>query len=234
MVQTAGERAAPLLRVVLTVPIVVAAALVSLAARVAGAVARATAAVVEALTPQIVVAGVAAVCAAALGISQFVHYTGVAVDAPGYEGRIGTVAPVPVAAIKDAGSAHAYVLLPVAALALALTLFALRGNWRVARLVAVCGLVGVVVSLAIDLPKGLDAGTAGIAYSGAEARLSDGFYAELAASSMLVVTGILLSTLLRRLSPAAQRRRERPRRPKRSALRAGSGLLARPDRGAGA
>lgn len=205
------ERLAPVLRVIATLPIALAAALVSFASRIGGVIWRAIVRVSRWVQPEWVVAGVAIACAAALGLSQFVHYTGVAVDAQAYTGKIGTVAPAPVAQVKDAGTAHSYVLLPVAALAVILTVFALRGNWRVGRLVAFCGLIGIAVSLIVDLPKGLDAGRAGLAYNGAEAELSDGFYAQLSASAMLLLSGAVLSSLLHQRQPADQRRPRRRR-----------------------
>jgi hypothetical protein len=92
------------------------------------------------------------------------------------------------------------------------------GRWRLARLVSVIGLIGIAISLAIDLPKGLDAGTAGSAFAGANATLTEGFYAQLAASAVLVLCGWVLAINLRRRAGATEgrrrlrRRRLRPRR----------------------
>src|SRR5829696_248325 len=84
------------------------------------------------VTPRSTVAFVAAAAAVLLGIAQFSDYHGVAVDAPNYAGPIGRTAPVPITGTETAGSAHLWVLLPIAALALLLVPGAYRGNRRFA------------------------------------------------------------------------------------------------------
>jgi hypothetical protein len=115
--------------------------------------------------------------------------------------------------VKQAGEAHAYLLIPVAAVAAMLAVLALATRrWQLGRLVALAGLIGIAIVLLIDLPKGLDEGSAGIGYAGAHAALRDGFYAELAASAVLVVCGLLLSINLRRARRPASRRMRAGRR----------------------
>jgi hypothetical protein len=172
------------------------------------------------LRPQWIVGLVAVGCAAALGLSQFVHYTGIEVDSLAYGGRLQTVAPPPSTGFRDAGSAHAYALLPVAVIAALLVPLTIRGHWRFGRLIALCGLAAIAVTLLIDLPKGLDTGRLGISYVGVKAQLTDGFYAQLSASAMLVFCGMLLSSILRRQAPAPVRRRRRIGRPPRGAAAA--------------
>ncbi|MEK6251979.1 MAG: hypothetical protein AABM43_08565 [Actinomycetota bacterium] len=169
-------------------------------------------------TPERVLVVVTAGAAACLAYSQFVDYRGVEVGQPQYS-QVSTIAPPPQTSRVLAGDAHAYVLVPLAAIALASAVVALvSGRWRLGRLVSVIGLIGVAISLAIDLPKGLDAGTAGTAFAGARATLTDGFYAQLAASAVLVLCGWVLSINLRQRAGAvtgrrrARRRRLRPRR----------------------
>lgn len=169
-------------------------------------------------TPERVLVVVTAAAAACLAYSQFVDYRGVQVGQPQYS-EVSTIAPPPQTSRVLAGDAHAYVLVPLAAIALAIAVVALiSGRWRLGRLVSVIGLIGIAISLAIDLPKGLDAGTAGIAFAGARATLTDGFYAQLAASAVLVLCGWVLSINLRQRAGAvtgrrrARRRRLRPRR----------------------
>ncbi|MFN2613017.1 MAG: hypothetical protein ABR536_06590 [Solirubrobacterales bacterium] len=229
-----AKRAALALRLIVSLPIAVAATLLAFLARIGGVIGQMLGRAGEWVQPEWVVAAVAIGCAAALGLSQFVHYTGVAVDAGAYAGKIGTVAPAPVAQVKDAGSAHFYVLLPIAAVAIGLTFFALRGNWRVGRLVSFCGLVGIAVSLIVDLPKGLDAGQAGVAYNGAKAELSDGFYAQLAAAAMLFVSGAVLSSLLHQRQPNSRRPRRRLARRTRRERQATVPVSPRSHRGASA
>lgn len=206
-----GRRLAPYITAVLSLPIVLAAQVVALASRLAAAFARRVDALSAIVRPELAVAGVAAACCVALGASQFVAYTGVAVDAPGYNGGIGRVAPAPITGAKDIGTAHAYLMLPLAAVALVLTGVTLRGRWRMGRLVALCGLIAVLVSLLVDMPQGIDAGRAGVAYQGSEARLLEGFWAQLAAGSALLICGALLGSFVRRAQEGRSSARPRPR-----------------------
>ena len=116
-------------------------------------------------TPERVMVLVTGAAAACLVVSQFTAYRGVEVGQPQYT-SVSSIAPPPQTDRIDAGAAHAYVLVPLAALALGVALLALLTNrWRLGRLVSVIGLAGIAISLAIDLPKGLDAGTPGIAFA---------------------------------------------------------------------
>ena len=178
-------------------------------ARQIGAVARATARwTQENVTPLSTVAFVGIAAAVGLGVSQFFDYHGVAVDAPGYAGEIGSVANVPIVGRETAGSAHLWVLIPVAIAAVVLIVGAYRGNGRLAGAVALCGLIGLAVAIAIDLPQGLDAGRPGLAFSGSEAQLLQGFWAEIACSAVLVLCGGLLAHYSRDV-PVPRRNRAR-------------------------
>jgi hypothetical protein len=178
------------------------------AAAVTGAL---TARLARTLTPERGVALVTLAAATCLVVSQFSDYRGVEVGQAAYA-EVSSIAPAPMVDVKDAGEAHGYLLIPLAAIAAALAGLALAtGRWQLGRLVALAGLVGVGVVLLVDLPNGLDEGSAGIGYAGAQAVLREGFYAELAASAVLVICGLLLSFNLRRARrPAA--RGVRPRR----------------------
>jgi hypothetical protein len=72
--------------------------------------------------------------------------------------------------------------------------------------VAICGLLGLAVSLAIDLPQGLDAGRPGLAFSGADAVLLQGFWAQVSSSAVLVLCGGLLAVYSRGVAPARRAR----------------------------
>jgi hypothetical protein len=89
------------------------------------------------------------------------------------------------------------VLIPVAVAAVVLIIGAYRGEKRLAGAVAICGLLGLAVALAIDLPQGLDAGRPGLAYSGSDAVLLQGFWAEVACSATLMLCGGLLAVYSR-------------------------------------
>jgi hypothetical protein len=148
------------------------------------------------VTPPRAVAAVILGAAIVLGVSQFVDYRGVRIGAQLYEG-VEAVAPAPQTAREPAGSAHAYVLLPVAALAIVAGWLALRGRWQLGRAVSLLGVIGVAVTLVVDRPAGLDEGIASRNFVGAEAVLIEGFWVQLAASAVLVVAGALLSRYAR-------------------------------------
>lgn len=143
------------------------------------------------VTPLSTVAFVGVAAAVGLGISQFFDYHGVAVDAPNYAGEVGSTAPAPIVGRETTGSAHLWVLIPVALAAVVLIIGAYRGEKRLAGAVTICGLLGLAVS--IDLPQGLDAGRPGLAFSGSEAVLLQGFWAEVACSAVLILCGGLLA-----------------------------------------
>jgi hypothetical protein len=166
--------------------------------RIAGAVARWTE---DNVTPPATVAFVGIAAAVGLGVSQFFDYHGVAVDAPNYAGEFNSVAPAPVVGTETAGSAHLWVLIPIAVAAVVLIIGAYRGDRRLAGAVAICGLLGLAVAVAIDLPQGLDAGREGLAFSGSEARLLQGFWAEVACSAVLMLCGGLLAVYSRGVTP---------------------------------
>jgi hypothetical protein len=158
------------------------------------------------VTPRRTIAFVGLAAAVGLGASQFFDYHGVAVDAPAYAGEVGAVAPAPVTGTETAGSAHLWVLLGVAVAAAVLIIATYRGRARLAGAVSLCGLLGLAVALAIDLPQGLDAGRAGLAFSGSQAVLLQGFWAEVACSAVLMLSGGLLALYSRGETAPARRR----------------------------
>ncbi len=158
--------------------------------------------------------------AGCLVLSQFVYYRGVEIGQPGY-GQVSTIASAPQVDLQRAGEAHSYLLIPLAAFAVAMAAVALFAKRRwAAELVAVAGLAGIAVTLLIDMPSGLDAGLAGVRFSGAHAVLREGFYAQLAASTGLVICGAALALDLRaRRAEARRPARRRNRRGRPSAAR---------------
>jgi hypothetical protein len=147
--------------------------------------------------------------AVALAASQFVDYRGISVGTPAYEG-VETVAPAPEVdrGRELTGSAHAWVMLPIAAMALVVIVLAARGRWRLARLLIPLGLFVILLAVLIDVPEGLDEGGTATAYEGAEAVLLEGFWAQVAAGAVLIASGPLLAARLRPAgTPTAGRRR---------------------------
>jgi hypothetical protein len=176
--------------------------------------------------PRTTFAFVAAAAAVALGVSQFFDYQAVVAGDADYGGEVGTVAPPPVVHDELAGSAHLYLLVPVAVAALGLVWATFRGNWRLGRWVMALGLLGIAVSLIIDLPQGLDGGVDTVAFSGGRAELVEGFWAQLCASVVLAISGLALGAEVHRRAeteappPGSEPRRRRAlwrRRPRAAA-----------------
>ncbi len=198
-----------------------------LAVAVAAASRRAIDASAKAARPDRVV-GLTALAAIVLLIaSQFSDYRGVAVGSPFY-GAVENVAPAPQTAKANPLSPHSIVLLIVAAAALYVLFRCVVGRrWQLGRVLSGLGAVGVIVSLAIDLPQGLDEGTAARDFAGAHAELLGGFWVQLTASATLVALGLLIAEYVRREGVAkrssdAAARRPRPARTRRSRLAEGS------------
>ena len=157
------------------------------------------------VTPRRTVAFVVVAAAVALAASQFVDYRGVRIGAPQYAG-VEAVAPAPQTDRATTGSVHSYAMVPVAAVIIVAALLALRGRWRVARVIPILAALAIAVTLLLDARKGLDEGEAAVAYQGAQAVLIEGFWLQLAAAFVLVVTGILLVRYARTDGVRARRR----------------------------
>lgn len=174
------------------------------------------------VTPARAALAVAAATALALAASQFADYRSVAIATTDYAG-VDQIAPAPEVDAASAGSAHAWLGLPLALAALVVVFACARGNRRAAWWLALIGLVVVAVSLGVDAPKGLDEGTAAVAYEGASASLLGGFWVQLACGALLVALAPLISGLRGRRegSGTASSRRRRPELARVPARRAG-------------
>lgn len=148
------------------------------------------------VTPSRAVAAVVISAAVVLAVSQFVDYRGVKIGAPAYAG-VEPVAPAPQTDRQTTGSVHGYAMVPVALVVIGAAILALRGHWRVARVIPLLGALVIAVSLLLDARKGLEEGDAGIAYEGAIAVLIEGFWLQVVSAAVLVVTGLLLSRYAR-------------------------------------
>jgi hypothetical protein len=156
------------------------------------------------LTPRRAICAAIAASAACLAVSQFVDYRAVEVGQPGYAGLPGATPPT--VGGEHAGQPHLYILLPLALLAAALAGLALRtGTPRLGRFVLALGLLSLAVVLLVDLPAGLDASSQASRFSGTNAVLDNGFYAELASTAGLMLGGLLLAR-----GPRRARARRRP------------------------
>lgn len=144
------------------------------------------------LTPWRAICLAVLAAAGCLLASQFVDYRAVEVGGPAYSGL--PAASAPAVGAETAGRAHAYLLVPVALLAAALALAALRNERRrgLGRVVFALGALSLAVTLLVDLPAGRDVGAEAARFSGATAVLYDGFYAEIAAAAGMMLGGVLL------------------------------------------
>ena len=169
------------------------------------------------VTPRRAIGAVIVAAGACLVASQFLDYRAVEIGQPGYAG-LPSVARPPTVDVRTAGDAHSYLLVPLGLVAIALgALAAGRDRRRLGLGVAALGLAAIAAILLVDLPNGLDAGAQTSRFAGAEAVLEDGFYAELAAASGLVLAGLLYYARPCRIRTnssgrAASARRRRPRR----------------------
>jgi hypothetical protein len=172
----------------------------------------------KAIIPARAAAVVLIAAGACLVVSQFIDYRAVEIGQPGYAG-LPQVAHAPTVEARNAGAAHAYLLVPIGVAAVALGLLALlRERHRLGLLVAALGLVSIAVILLVDLPAGLDEGAQASRFAGTTAVLEDGFFAELAAAGGMVLGGLLyyarpcrIRISLSGRAASARRRRPRPR-----------------------
>jgi hypothetical protein len=171
----------------------------------------------EVLTPRRGIALVMIAAGVCLVASQFVDYRAVEIGQARYAELPGGAEP-PKRDQKTAGEAHAYLLVPLGLLAVAVGVLAWRRERRRLGLPAVAlGAISLATILLVDLPNGLDAGAQTSRFAGARAVLEDGFYAELAAAAGLVLAGLLYYARPCRIrinssGRAASARRRRPRR----------------------
>ena len=170
------------------------------------------------LTPARALALVVAGGAVLLALSQFADYRGVSIGTDAYS-EVNQVAPPPEIDRKEAGDPHSYLMIPVALACLALLVLAMRGRWRLCRLIALGGMAAIVVGLVVDRPAGLDPGDAAQAYQGVEASLLGGFYAQLFAGLLLAASALLLGRELKLAAKSSPAKAPEARRAARKLLR---------------
>jgi hypothetical protein len=162
------------------------------------------------LTPKRAVVGVTIAVLVLLVVSQWSDYREISVGNFAYSGGVQDVAPAPDVATDRAGVAHDWVLIPIAVVGLVLVGAAIAGRWRAGRLLAGLGVAVIAISLLVDVPKGLDEGSAAVAYEGAKASLLEGFWVQIVCGAAMICCGLLLSAHSRPEGAAAKRAR-RPR-----------------------
>jgi hypothetical protein len=179
------------------------------------------------VTPKRAVAVVAIAALVALAASQWVDYRSITVGNFAYSGGVEEVAPAPDVAAAQAGDAHGWVMVPIAVIGLLLVAAAAAGRRRAGLGLAGLGAAVIAISLLVDMPKGLDEGTAAVTYEGAQANLLEGFWIQIAAGAALIAVGWLLASYAR---PAAAPQKT----PKRSRPKLAAILKRRPAAGSSA
>ena len=175
-------------------------------------------------------------CALLLALSQFADYRGIEIGGDVYSPGIQSVAPAPEVQREALGSAHSYLMIPLAALAALVLVFAVRSRrWQLCRLVVLFGLIAVAVAIFVDRPAGLDVGDLDQNFNGVEAKLLGGYWMQIFAGAGLALTAFLLGAEIKRegrgaKAPRQSRKRSRPRSRSRGTAERGG---AKPE-GAGA
>jgi hypothetical protein len=162
------------------------------------------------ITPRRAFTLVAAVAAALLVVSQFMDFRAIEIGQPGYV-DVRDVTAAPQTDVKSPVDTHSYVLVLAGIIGfVAAALTAVSPRRVLPGALVLAGAATLAVGLAVDLPAGLDAEDAELSYAGVKAVLLDGFWLELAAGAVLLVSGAALA-----LQPAGERapvRRARPAR----------------------
>ena len=157
------------------------------------------------LTPRRALVVVVGAGIAALIASQFLDFRATEVGQAAYD-PIQDITRAPRIDVQTPMDAHSILLLAVGAIALTGLVGATVGGRRAfGGLIALAGLATIVVTLLIDLPKGLDVAVAEISYSGVVAVLLSGFWVQLAAGFVLATGGLGLLAL------SGQKQRSRAR-----------------------
>ncbi|HMT06340.1 MAG TPA: hypothetical protein PKD76_12465 [Solirubrobacterales bacterium] len=172
------------------------------------------------VTPQRALLVVSAAAAILLAVSQFKGLGAIEIGQPGYAG-IEDLARAPTIDHTTPAGVHTKIMVPVAIAALlavvVIALGSLRAQarrfsrWRrLASMVLVTvGLLSLVVTLLIDLPRAMDTTDAELAYADVSAVLLSGFWLELASGAALAISGLALL-----FEPSADRVRRREREPR--------------------
>lgn len=171
------------------------------------------------LTPARALALVVLGATVLLALSQYADYRAVSIGTDAYT-AVETVAPAPEISREPTGEAHSYVFVPVAAVCLLLLGGALWGRWRLCRLIAIGGAAAIVVGLLVDRSSGQDPGNAAQAFEGVKATLLGGFYAQIFAGSLLVVSSLMLGRELRLVHATAGSKAANPDAKRRTLARA--------------
>ena len=147
----------------------------------------------RAVTPRRAFTVVALVAAGLLIASQFMDFRAIEIGQPGYV-QVQDVTSAPRTEVKSPIDTHSLVLVICGALAFAAAALSVFSRRRIlAGGLVFAGGLTLAVALAIDLPVGLDIENAELSYAGVKAVLLGGFWLELAAGGVLLISGLALA-----------------------------------------
>lgn len=190
------------------------AALAVLLSRALAAIGRLLLGLDRVITARRAFTAVALCAAAALIASQFIDFRAVEIGQPDYV-PVQEITGAPRTEVKTPIDTHSFALVLAGILAFAAAALSAVSTRRVlAGALVFAGGLTLAVTLAIDMPTGLDADDAQLAYAGAKAVLLSGFWLELTAGAVLLISGVALALQPPAPKPArsAKARRQRPAR----------------------
>jgi hypothetical protein len=151
---------------------------------------------------------IALAAGALLIVSQFLDFRAIEVGQPGYV-DVQDIARAPRVESATPFDQHSLVLVAAGVLAVLAAAAAALSRRRVSGLVLVlAGALTLAVALLVDLPAGLDTADAEIAFSGVKGILLSGFWLEIGAGAVLLVSGagLILDAPAPRRAESRQRR----------------------------
>ncbi|MBK8294377.1 MAG: hypothetical protein IPK93_06250 [Solirubrobacterales bacterium] len=150
---------------------------------------------------------IALAAGALLIVSQFLDFRAIEVGQPGYV-DIQEIAQAPRLEAETPLDNHSMLLVVAGALAVPAALATAFTRKRLTGLLLVlAGAVALAIALLVDLPAGLDTTDAELAFAGVKGVLLSGFWLELGAGAVLLVSGAALALD----APAPQRQDSRQR-----------------------
>ena len=143
-----------------------------------------------------------------LVVSQFLDFKAIEIGQPAYA-DVNEITRAPRQEAQTPLDHHSLVLVLAGAIAVLTAVAALLTRKRVTGLVLVlAGAAALGVALLVDLPAALDTADAKLAFAGAEGVILSGFWLEVGAGTVLVVSG--LGLVLEAPAPQRSRQRHRP------------------------
>jgi hypothetical protein len=169
------------------------AALIVFLSKALAAIGRGLLALDRVVTARRAFTAVALFAAAALIASQFIDFRAIEIGQSDYV-PVQEITGAPRTEVKTPIDTHSFALVLAGIVAFAAAALSAVSTRRVlAGVLALAGGLTVIVALAVDMPAGLDADQTQLAYAGAKAVLLSGFWLELTAGAVLLISGVALA-----------------------------------------